>query len=116
MQTFIVILRGVNVSGKNILPMAELRYLLYDLKFENVQTYIQSGNIVLNSELSKDEVIESVKNGIVSIFGFNVAVLAKTISEWENAIANNPYPTNNHKIVSFTFLSTCLISCSFFLG
>lgn len=105
MQTFIVILRGVNVSGKNILPMAELRYLLYDLKFENVQTYIQSGNIVLNSELSKDEVIESVKNGIVSIFGFNVAVLAKTISEWENAIANNPYPTNNHKIVSFTFLS-----------
>ena len=46
-QVFIVILRGINVSGKNKLPMQELRELLDDLKFSGVQTYIQSGNIVL---------------------------------------------------------------------
>lgn len=105
MQTYIVILRGVNVSGKNKLPMAELRQLLSKLKFENVQTYIQSGNIVLSSKLPKKEVIKSVKNGIASTFGYDIAVLAKTISEWEIAIANNPYPTENHKIVSFTFFN-----------
>ena len=105
MKTYIVILRGINVSGKNILPMAELRDLLSELDFEKVQTYIQSGNIVLNSELSKEEVVEKVKNGIVSKFGYDVPVFARTISEWKKAIANNPYPTENHKIVSFTFLS-----------
>jgi uncharacterized protein (DUF1697 family) len=85
--------------------MAELRDLLNDIKFDNVQTYIQSGNIVLNSDLSKDEVIEKVKSEIASKFGYDVPVLVRTISEWEKAIANNPYPTENHKIVSFTFLS-----------
>ena len=105
MKTYIVILRGINVSGKNILPMVALRELLSSLKFENVQTYIQSGNIVLNSELSKEEVIVKVKNGIASTFGYDVPVLARTIDEWERAIAKNPYPTENHKIVSFTFLS-----------
>jgi len=104
-KTYIVILRGINVSGKNILPMVALRELLSSLKFENVQTYIQSGNIVLNSELSKEEVIVKVKNGIASTFGYDVPVLARTIDEWERAIAKNPYPTENHKIVSFTFLS-----------
>lgn len=105
MNTYIVILRGINVSGKNILPMAELRELLAKYKFENVQTYIQSGNIILSSKLSKEEVIEKVKAGIKSQFGYDVPVLARTISEWEKAIANNPYPIDNHKIVSFTFLS-----------
>jgi len=93
------------VSGKNILPMAELRELLAKLKFENVQTYIQSGNIVLNSDLSKEDVIEGVKKGIGTKFGYDVPVLARTIDEWEKAIENNPYPTGNHKIVSFTFLN-----------
>ena len=85
--------------------MAELRELLASLQFENVQTYIQSGNIVLNSNLSKIAVIEKVKKGIASKFGYDIPVLARTISEWEKAIANNPYPVDNHKIVSFTFLS-----------
>jgi uncharacterized protein (DUF1697 family) len=105
MKTYIVLLRGINVSGKNILPMAELRELLSSLQFENVQTYIQSGNIVLNSEFSKEEIVDKVKNGIAATFGYDVPVLARTIDEWEKAIANNPYPTENHKIVSFTFLS-----------
>jgi uncharacterized protein (DUF1697 family) len=105
MKTYIVILRGINVSGKNILPMAALREMLSSLQFENIQTYIQSGNIVLNSELSKEEVIGKVKRGIASKFGYDVPVLARTIDEWKNAITNNPYPTENHKIVSFTFLN-----------
>ena len=52
MKTYIVLLRGINVSGKNKLPMADLRELLSKLNFQNVQTYIQSGNIIFGSELN----------------------------------------------------------------
>ena len=105
MKTYIVILRGINVSGKNKLPMAELRELLSRMKFENIQTYIQSGNVIVNSTKSKTEVATLVKAGIKKQFDYDVPVLVRTVEEWEKAIANNPYPTENHKIVSFTFLS-----------
>jgi uncharacterized protein (DUF1697 family) len=105
MKTYIVLLRGINVSGKNKLPMTELRELLSDLKFQNIQTYIQSGNIILNSEESKTAVCEKIKEGILSKFGFDVPVLARTISEWKKVIANYPFSTENEKIVAFTFLN-----------
>ena len=105
MKTYIVILRGINVSGKNKLPMAALRELLAKLKFENIQTYIQSGNVIVNSNKNKSEVANLVKSAIKKQFDYDVPVLVRTIDEWEKAIANNPYPTENHKIVSFTFLS-----------
>lgn len=50
MKKHIILLRGINVSGKNKIQMVALRQLLNELNFQNVQTYIQSGNIVLDSE------------------------------------------------------------------
>lgn len=104
MKKHIVLLRGINVSGKNKLPMAELRELLNDLSFQNVQTYIQSGNIILDSDKSKSEICKKIKDGIFSKFGYDVPVIAKTISEWENTIKNYPFSVENEKIVAFTFL------------
>ena len=49
MITWIVLLRGINVGGKNILPMAKLTSDLESLKLRNVRTYIQSGNVVFDS-------------------------------------------------------------------
>jgi len=105
MKTYIVLIPGINVSGKNKLPMAALREVLNKLGFQNVQTYIQSGNVIVNSNLSKEEVADSIKNGISSQFEYDVPVMVRTIEEWEKAISNNPYQIDNHKIVSFTFLS-----------
>jgi len=102
---FIVILRGINVSGKNKLPMQALRDLLNELGFENVQTYIQSGNIVLQSKKNKEEIATLIKEGIKSEFDYDVPVLVRTISEWEKAIANNPYKEVALKQQYFTFLS-----------
>ncbi|MDM1047504.1 DUF1697 domain-containing protein [Sphingobacterium hotanense] len=51
MNTFVIFLRAVNVSGKNLIKMAELKDVLANASFTNVQTYIQSGNIILNSSL-----------------------------------------------------------------
>jgi len=104
-QVFIVILRGINVSGKNKLPMQELRDLLDNLNFAEVQTYIQSGNIVLKSKEDKSFVASKIKEAIQTQFGYDVPVLVRTISEWEKAIANNPYKEVEPKQQYFTFLS-----------
>ncbi|MGB1042234.1 MAG: DUF1697 domain-containing protein [Tenacibaculum sp.] len=104
MKTYIVLLRGINVSGKNKLPMAELRQLLNELDFQNVQTYIQSGNIILRSDESKKVICKKIKNGIKTQFGYDVPVLARTVEEWKKVVANYPFPTDNPKIVAFVFL------------
>jgi uncharacterized protein (DUF1697 family) len=75
MKKYIVLLRGINVSGKNKLPMEELRGLLNDLGFQNVQTYIQSGNIILDSNEGKSVTCNTIKEGIQNKFGYDVPVL-----------------------------------------
>ena len=104
MKTYIVLLRGINVSGKNKLPMAELREVLNELDFQNVQTYIQSGNIILESEEAKEKICEKIRKGIHEKYGYDVPVLARTPKEWKEVIKAYPFSIENEKIVAFTFL------------
>lgn len=102
--TYIVLLRGINVSEKNKLPMAELREMLNELGFQNVQTYVQSGNIILDSEERKEIVCQKIKEAIAAKFGYDVPVLARTPEEWKSTLENYPFSKENEKIVAFTFL------------
>ncbi|WP_405606985.1 DUF1697 domain-containing protein [Polaribacter sp. Asnod1-A03] len=104
MKTFIILLRGINVSGKNKIPMATLRDLLNDLQFKNVQTYIQSGNIILESDKKKEVISKEITTSIKTKFGFEIPVFVKTIPEWEKALNNYPFSIENEKIVAFCFL------------
>ncbi|MFD2530692.1 MULTISPECIES: DUF1697 domain-containing protein [Polaribacter] len=104
MKKYIVLLRGINVSGKNKIPMVTLRELLNDLEFQNVQTYIQSGNIILTSEQSKLEVSKRIKKGILKKFDLDIHVIVKTVLELNEIIKNYPFSLENEKIVAFTFL------------
>lgn len=104
MKTYIVLLRGINVSGKNKLSMASLRELLNGLGFENVQTYIQSGNIILKSENSKTLVCQKIQQAIKNKFGYDITVLARTAKELKKALTSYPFSVDNDKIVAFTFL------------
>ncbi|WP_439131736.1 DUF1697 domain-containing protein [Polaribacter sp.] len=104
MKRYIVLLRGINVSGRNKIPMAELRALLKNLNFYNVQTYIQSGNIILDTTATKYTIQKNISAAILNRFGHTVAVLSRTITEWESAIEHYPFSTENEKIVAFTFL------------
>ncbi len=92
MKTYIVFLRGINVSGQKKIKMADLRTMLEKLDFQKVETYIQSGNIVLKSRLSNgEEVAETIKTGISDSFGFDVPVLVKTYGELKSIFENNPF-------------------------
>ena len=105
MNKFIVLLRGINVSGKNKILMPELRELLNNLNFQNVQTYIQSGNIILESENSKQEVCNCIQKGILEKFELQIHVNAKTITEWKSIIENYPFSITDEKTAAFTFLN-----------
>ena len=92
MQTWIALLRGVNVGGKNILPMADLRRVLDQAGFLNVRTYIQSGNCVFGSPLThRQDVSMGVADAIEGEFGFRPAVLSITVPEARQALANIPF-------------------------
>lgn len=113
MSTWIALLRGINVGGKNILPMKDLRALLQGLGFENVQTYIQSGNCVFSSpDIDAASMSARIKGAIQSRFGFAPAVLILAENEMREAIAANPYPqgADDPKSVHFFFLSEPVIA------
>ena len=108
MMTWIVLLRGVNVGGHRKLPMAELRELLAGAGFENVRTYIQSGNIVLDApDRDRDSVARSIRDEIEGRFGFAPRTLVLDVCEFDAAIAANPFPQGEKepKAVHFFFLA-----------
>ncbi len=68
METIISILRGINVSGKNKIPMVELKALYEKVGFKNVTTYIQSGNVVFSAkENASKELEDKIKNLILKM-------------------------------------------------
>jgi len=106
MATWIALLRGINVSGKNILPMAELRRELEGLGFEDVQTYIQSGNVVFRSAArSATRAADRIADAVEGAHGFRVPVLVLSAKELEGAVRKNPFPqVSAEKFLHFSFL------------
>lgn len=108
MNTYIALLRGINVGGKNKLPMAELRALLAELGLENVKTYIQSGNVVFQSERTDASVLaEKISAAIGESHGFSPAMLVLDGEAFQNAMAANPFPeaVDEPKSLHLFFLS-----------
>ena len=87
---FILLFRGV--GGAPQLPTAPLREALTEAGVENVATYINSGNAVLRSRLSRGKVIAAVAEICKARFGFTKAILAPTLEEWSALIDINPFP------------------------
>ncbi len=83
-------LRGINLGSRNRISMPDLRELLTDGGFEDVQTYLQSGNVVLSSEAAPDEVARECERLIASKFGLEIAVIVRTRDELAEIVARNP--------------------------
>ena len=91
MTTYIVLLRAVNVGGTGKLPMADFRDLLVRLGYRNVETYIQSGNAVLDAPGSASKVAQSVAAALEKLLGAPVGVVVRTHDELARLIAANPF-------------------------
>lgn len=107
MNTYITLLRGINVSGQKLIKMIELKSHFEELGFSDIQTYIQSGNIVFKSSENSVSKLEGlIEAKIKEKYGWDVPTMVKKKEELEYALANNPraHDETDPKLVFFTFL------------
>ncbi len=93
MNTYVILLRGINVGGKNIVPMAGLKKLLEELGFSQVTTYIASGNVILRSTKRPDEIQAQIEAALPQRFPLDVElikVLVLTRSQFQSIVENKP--------------------------
>jgi uncharacterized protein (DUF1697 family) len=88
---YIALLRGINVGGKNIIKMAELKHTFEAMCLLQVQTYIQSGNVLFQSEEEEAPLRKRIELGIESAFGFSVPVVLRTVDELQRIVSNCPF-------------------------
>ena len=105
MKTYIVLLRGVMPTGKNKVPMAQLREVLSGAGFADVRTYIQSGNVVLRSALAAEEVENRVHELIKKHIGPGLTVVAKTGGQLEAIHRGNPFTDVDISRVFYTMFA-----------
>ncbi|HHD79080.1 MAG TPA: DUF1697 domain-containing protein, partial [Epsilonproteobacteria bacterium] len=82
MMRYISLLRGINVSGKKKIIMKDLKALYESLDFKDVITYIQSGNVIFESDEQESILIEKIEEAIEEHYGFDVPVQIRTISHF----------------------------------
>lgn len=93
MHTYVILLRGINVGGKNKVPMADLKKCLEELGFSNVSTYIASGNVILDSDKSSDEIRAEIEAVLPQRFQLDselIKVLVLTRDQLQAVIDNKP--------------------------
>lgn len=93
MDTYVLLLRGINVGGKNKVPMADLKKCLEDLGFSNVSTYIASGNAILQSDKTPAEIKALIEKALVTNFTLDselIKVLVLSRDELKAVIDNKP--------------------------
>jgi uncharacterized protein (DUF1697 family) len=103
LQTYVALLRGINLGARNKVAMADLRALFDALGMEDVETYIQSGNVVFKSRVANaTELTEVIEKGITRDLGLSVTVALRTKAQLARAVTGNPFvrdgkdPANLH--------------------
>jgi uncharacterized protein (DUF1697 family) len=92
MKTYIALLRGINVAGQKKIKMADLRSFLSELSFQNIRTYIQSGNIIFESPKSNClDLEQKIKTLIAEKYTFDVPVIVREAEEFIEIRDANPY-------------------------
>lgn len=107
MNTFIALVRGINVGGHNRLLMKDLRAVLEGLGFINVKTYLQSGNVVFQGGSSDcDQLSRDISHALSEGCQLTLEIFVLSLEELRSAIASNPFPEGEGepKSLHFSFL------------
>lgn len=108
MSRWVLLLRGINVGGKNKLPMAGLKSLLTELGASDIETYIQSGNAVFSaSGLRLQTFSKKLSKAISGTHGFAPQIIVLTAEDFIRSIEDCPFPKEelSEKILHFYFLT-----------
>jgi len=87
----VALLRGINVGGKTTLPMARLREVAEGLGYEDVATYIQSGNLVLRTTGAASRVEKDLARAVADLGGVEPAVMVRTAAQLRKIVDGNPF-------------------------
>lgn len=105
--TYIALFRGINVGGKNILPMKGLVEILKELGLEKIRTYIQSGNAIFQTKKGhRNKIAEEISLIIRERYGFEPKIILLESADLQEAIGNNPFQTTEGKTLHFFFLDS----------
>jgi uncharacterized protein (DUF1697 family) len=106
MARHVVLLRGINIGSRNRVSMPALREALEEAGFTDVQTYLQSGNIVVETRAKPETVRKNVEELIEQRFGLEIAVVVRTRAELAAVVKRNPHArvATNPKAYQVTFL------------
>jgi uncharacterized protein (DUF1697 family) len=92
MKTFISLLRGINVSGKNRISMPDIKRLYESMGLMDVVTYIQSGNVVFDTgEIDQTEITKLIEEGLTRTFGADIRVILRDKDNIKEILKNNPF-------------------------
>jgi uncharacterized protein (DUF1697 family) len=98
MTRYAALLRGVNVGGKNILPMSDLAQFFAEAGCKNVTTFIQSGNVIFDGSAKAST---AVCARIEAAFGFKTSIILRSLPEMEKIAKSNPFPETDQTHVVF---------------
>lgn len=93
MNKFLILLRGINVGGKNRIPMADLKKCLEGLGFSNVSTYIASGNVILTSEKKPETITEMIEKALPKCFKLDddiIKILVLSSDQYRSIVIDKP--------------------------
>lgn len=91
MTTYIALLRGINVGGKNMIKMTELKRMFASMGLCEVQTYIQSGNVLFKSADEEQPLRDKIERGIETAFGLSLTVVLRTAAELQQLVRICPF-------------------------
>ncbi len=89
---FIALLRGINVGGHNKIPMSDLRSLCAEIGWNNVRSYIQSGNLVFSASAAASSLEADIEQAIERRFGLQITVVVRRVNDWVAYVDSNPFP------------------------
>ncbi len=107
MASHVALLRGINVGGRNKVPMADLREVVTSLGHTGVSTYIQSGNVLFSTAATDTaKLATALESAIAERFGIWASVVVLSRDELAKVLAGNPYPDEpNPRLVHVVFLN-----------
>lgn len=109
----IVLLRGINVSGKNMIKMAALKDALKNAGLPNAETYLQSGNLVVSTNMNESDTAEQVSTVIKNEFEYDVPAICIAAKNFEKMVLQNPFAKQYHgeeKSIYYTFFKETVVA------
>jgi uncharacterized protein (DUF1697 family) len=90
MARYVALLRGINVGGRNLIRMAALKACFEDQGYQNVATYIQSGNVVFESKETSAKLVPKIEAMLAATFGYEASVVLRTRTQMRSIVNRAP--------------------------